>query len=111
MLVKLVVNSAPDLTPEQTMAFLVERSLEQAVVGRLHKRTLPSIYPKPFSRYVFPLLFIRGLSTSGNIFEYDYNRNIWDGNEHVQDLRRAIGTRYRTTEKQKSGFLRNPGGH
>jgi hypothetical protein len=38
MLVKLVVNAAPDLTSEQTMAFIVERSLEQAVVGRLHKR-------------------------------------------------------------------------
>eukprot|EP00026_Physarum_polycephalum_P007117 Phypoly_transcript_07171.p1 GENE.Phypoly_transcript_07171~~Phypoly_transcript_07171.p1 ORF type:complete len:246 (+),score=37.32 Phypoly_transcript_07171:712-1449(+) len=47
MLVKLVVNSAPDLTPEQTMAFIVERSLEQAVVGRLHKQlfgTVTSMY-------------------------------------------------------------------
>lgn len=46
-LIKLVVNSAPDLTPEQTLSLIVERSLEQAVVGRLHKpifSTVTSLY-------------------------------------------------------------------
>lgn len=46
-LIKLVVNSAPDMSSEQTMAFIIERSLEQAVVGRLHKSifsTVTSLY-------------------------------------------------------------------
>jgi len=45
ILMKLVVNSAPEFTPEQTTSFIIERSLEQAVVGRLHKSIMNTVTP------------------------------------------------------------------